>query len=253
MSNSTTIAPWCISLRSQFDAVVCVALRANGDSAYRDARALRRLAREKWGVESVTLSDADLDDAIRVNSKTELLQGIRTMCSSATSLLFVVSAHGYSAANARSPYSEMDGKSEYLLVNNQRVYDFELRDALLGYSRYNLTCFALIDTCHSGTMLDLDFVSTDGLLAYRTNAPRSTGARAICVSACQDSELAGEDVSSYAGWGGKLVALFLDYATSTAAADGVSLYEFYRIAYETFSTQELQKSHPVFSFSEGRR
>jgi hypothetical protein len=246
MSLSTNIPQWCAELSCNFDAVLCVALRANGDSSYRDARALRRAAREKWGVESVTLSDSAFEGATCVVSKAQLLQRIRTVRDAAKCLLFVVSAHGYSEATPLAARCEIDARSEYLRLHSAKIYDFELRAALLENAPSNFMCVALVDTCHSGTMLDLDYISFDGVRAQRSLAAQCN-AKALCVSACRDAEQAGEDISDYAGWGGKLVAFFLDYLMQRG--NRFAPLAFYRAALAVFSAQAQQRSHPVFSFS----
>lgn len=242
---------WCANLTVAFDAVLCVALLANGDSSYRDARALQRLARERWGVPCTVLSDAAFSGATLVNTKEQLLLQLSTARRPASTLLFVLSAHGYSAVLPRSATSELDGRSEYVSVSGERVYDFELCSALLDRAPDRFRCVALLDTCHSGTLLDLDYVSFDGVAATRSLVPalntQTTGLEwCVCLSACTDAELAGEDISEYAGWGGKLVGAFLDYAAPTP---GFRPLHFYRTVRSTFAAQTVQRTHPVFGFT----
>lgn len=235
----------------KFDTVICVALQANGNSSYRDAISVRRLATEKWHSRCVVITDssAAVPSAIQVVTKLQLLNAVQIARSekNAKHVLFVLSAHGYQDKNITHTELELDHKTEYVLLGSQPVYDFELYQALFLDVDPSINYVCLIDTCHSGTMLDLQYISTDGYTATRSLNPVSPRNWSVCISAASDGEYAGEDVSYYGGWGGKLVASFLDYVSDSKSISFYPLH-FYRFVLKLFVIQVQQCSHPVFSF-----
>ncbi len=68
----------------------------------------------------------------------------------------------------------------------------------------------------------------------------------VCISACNDDELAGEDVSDYGGWGGKLICQFLDRLHSNHR---IEVMGFYRRIRQLFAMQSTQAFHPVISYN----
>jgi hypothetical protein len=220
--------------------LLTVALPANGTSAQRDAESLGRLARTKWGAHVQVLTDQ--------GGKQGFLETLRQFGRGGGSLLFTMSAHGYGtrAPEARRA-AEPDGQSEYVLVQGQRVYDFEILEALFdGIPQEQTQVLCLVDTCHSGTMLDFPGFTADGGRTFH-GALRSGGPPAACVSACSDSELAGEDISAFGGWGGKLTAAFLDFVHPLQQP--VHVLTFYQQVFQQFSQQKYQRSHPVLGYS----
>jgi len=222
-----------------------VALHANGNSSYRDAANLCKLSVKKWGDNStiVILTDnKDLNGGIYVEDKKTFVNKLLSVVkkwSPTHDILFVISAHGY-----------LMGKNEYIRVGDDVVLDHEIRDAFYGEMEYNCHSFCLVDTCHSGTMLDLEWVSTDGKL-FRYNDEdkmRQLFVSTCCISACNDKQLAGEDISNFGGWGGKLVCVFLDYVDNLDS-DRFQVREFYFIVRDLFSKQSRQRSSPVISHS----
>ena len=95
--------------------------------------------------------------------------------------------------------------------------------------------FCLVDTCHSGTMLDFE-------------CPVTPRARAFAVSACSDQETAGEDISDFGGWGGKLCAQFFDYLGAEPEHQ-FDMLKFHAKAAAVFARQPMQRSTAVLSAS----
>jgi hypothetical protein len=239
--------------------IVC--LSANGSSSYRDASAVARLMRLQFASNVRILSDFaynfDLPDGVDVHilvDKADCLQQIENYVDGlphAADLLFVISAHGYSsrATTSRMAY-ELNGRSEYVRLHTQPVYDYELFKALYQKMAPDTRSFCLVDTCHSGTMLDLEYLSRDGgLLFTRSRTPLLRRPISVCISACDDNELAGEDISQFAGWGGKLICQFLDYASSRASIGPLHIPKFHQHVFATFCRQVAQGSRPVLSYN----
>jgi len=198
--------------------VLILCLAANGDSSYRDADSMARIMVERFRAHVTILSDhprrpfKTVSDLIRVHivkNKDDCVHTIREVVGllpEMSNLLFFISAHGYSQpAIGIHRDRELNGRSEYLKLGGMNLYDYELFSALYDNMRSDTRSLCLVDTCHSGTMLDLEYVSTDGGKTFKrsrqvlTNRPWS-----VCISACGDAESTGEDVSSYGGWGGQV-------------------------------------------------
>ena len=202
--------------------LLILTLRANGESSYRDAAAFHRLFKNKYGTKHIhIITDTHaralkgLDDCYTfVQKKIELLDTIRTFVKNIPdggSLLFCVSAHGYSKYVAERSTFELNNRTEYLQIGAEHILDTELFDSLYKDMKMSVRSLCLIDTCHSGTMLDLEFLSHDGIIFRRSNTPLKQRPQSVSISACTDDESAGEDISSYGGWGGKLTCHVLDY------------------------------------------
>jgi hypothetical protein len=223
-------------------ALICVSLQANGESSYRDANNLARLGDQRFeGAHIYQITDCPqhvtLGNVIEVHTSKKLLselQGIVATTSPERDILMVISAHGYT-----------DGKQQCVHVNGTRATDVELREAFYAGMDDSCTSLVLIDTCHSGTMFDLPFLSLDGgHTGHHMEANEASRPNSWCIAACADNELAGEDVSDYGGWGGKLVCHTLDYLT---VHSDVHIIDFYQSVYGKFSHQGIQRSHPTLS------
>jgi len=222
--------------------LITISLRANGTSSYRDAKSLRRLAGERGWTVSQLSDSRSATDATVVKTSADLLERLGQMVSDHSSksseLLLVVSAHGYSGYSGPGRGHEADGRNEYISVHGQPVYDSQLRSALLDNlaASSRLTC--IVDTCHSGTMLD--FSVADLFPTSRLSV--------VCLSTCLDSELAGEDISSFGGWGGKLVAQFLDHCSHRKGPWCLDdVFDLYDHVKRVFQGQSMQACTPVLT------
>ena len=256
--NLQTIKNLRISLRNPATRVVVVALAANGASSYRDASAI---SRKLDGAQVTVLTDSAekvrdtnprTTTVTQVRRKADLTQALRQATQGVPAhgtLLFVLSAHGYSrpAAPARRD-REMNRRTEYVRVGPDILCDYELRAALLGHLPATARAVCLVDTCHSGTMLDMEYVFRgNGTELARSLVPlETTPAECVSISACADNELAGEDISTFGGWGGKLVCQFLDYLGDDGS---FGVYGFFQHAHAAFTGQSCQRSHPVLGYS----
>lgn len=216
--------------------VIAVALHANGPSSYRDATHIVDLSSKKWPGSQHVISDKK-GVGLYVSTKTELLGTISHIVRTTPDhdILFTLSSHGYTNA-----------KDQFVRIGRDVVLDHELRAALYSEMQDDVLSLCLIDTCHSGTMLDLPFISTDGVIFQkdRLAAPCVLKPFSFCISACGDRELAGEDISDFYGFGGKLSSQFLDYLYYR---EDVNIQEFYCKVLGIFSGQKYQSTHPVLS------
>ena len=233
---------------------LAIALQANGASSYRDACNICRLANEKWNSSTLIICDSLLHinnipgttQVILVKSKQELLGEIKRFVKSliGCDLLFSLSAHGYGTRHGHNLKYELNGQSEFVKVNGCPVMDYELAVALYTEMAPDIHSLCLVDTCHSGTMLDLEYISTDGEIFNRSRIPDRIRPFCFSISACGDYEMAGEDISTYGGWGGKLISFFLDYV-----GEKIHVMKFYKNLRHAFLTQTNQRSHPVISYN----
>jgi hypothetical protein len=146
---------------------------------------------------------------IMIKNKSEFLTRIKEYASSLSGEgVVVLSSHGYSGLPDHRQ-SESDGKNEYIRVHGQTVTDDELHDNLVQTIQHNVTLYAIVDTCSSGTMLDLPYsMSTAGVVEEnKWSCPGSI----YCWSACGDRQSDPDDLSSRYGYSGGLSSVILDH------------------------------------------
>ena len=236
--------------------VVCIALRSNGDSSYRDASNVGRLMSNKSNncdIHILTDSPQDVKHDIdrvsihTITTRSEFImvaERILNHVPSKSNLLLTISSHGY-ICRTNNRLKEKSGFSEYIKVGGEKVFDYELSHILVHNVAPTCTVFVVADTCHSGTLIDLHYTSIDGKNFQRTKYTYGNNrCRCLMVSACSDTETAGEDISHYAGWGGKLMCNFLDYVENHSTINWVDWFLHVR---HIFVHQTSQKSHPILS------
>lgn len=239
--------------------VVIAAFSCNGTlpSALADAKNLARAWLERRKCVPVILVESERDrkrirDAvtdtrvdIRITHHTsfpsDLLHVIQSETTKCTRGLVVtcylfISSHGFvSSANQDEP----SGRNQQLGIASGHVDDdrfpVELWCPLSCWLQstadsVQLDVVATVDTCHSGTLLDLPYST---ILDRRRGSPPPliSSARApeqyasqltiVSVSACTDQQSSQDDIGLSYGWGGGLVGCFLDFALvgETATAE----------------------------------
>lgn len=241
--------------------VLILCLSANGDSSYRDADSMARIMIDRFHANVTILSDnprrpfKSASRQVRVHiiqTKDECIHHMNEIVRKLppkSNLLFLISAHGYSesAAGVRKQ-QELNGRSEYLRVGRTILYDYDLFSALYDNMHLETRSLCLVDTCHSGTMLDLEYLSTDGGRTFKRSC-QSLAVRpwSVCISACGDSECTGEDVSQYGGWGGKLASMYFDFILG--CGDSFCVHDFFTRVFAVFQGQALQRTSPVLSYN----
>ena len=75
--------------------------------------------------------------------------------SSGDTLFFMYSGHGGSINDNNN--DELDGKDECLIPIDGSIKDDELKEIIVNNLKPNVKLIALIDACHTGTMLDLKY------------------------------------------------------------------------------------------------
>lgn len=122
-------------------------------------------------------------------------------------LFVVISGHGYQIRDVSG--DEIDGYDEHIRIRGIPILDDALRECFIDNLPTTMSFVGVTDTCHSGTMFDLD---------YSWNGRNWTRARkcaikrlkdeenitAVSIAACRDSQLENCDVGETVGFGGAL-------------------------------------------------
>ncbi|KAL2902111.1 Metacaspase-1, partial [Bienertia sinuspersici] len=120
-------------------------------------------------------------------------------CRAGDSLVFHYSGHGSQQRNLNG--DEVDGYDETLcpldFQTRGMIVDDEINDTLVKPLLPGVKLHAIIDACHSGTMLDLPFLcrmNESGQYVWEDHRPRSgrwkgtSGGEAIAFSGCDDNQ-----------------------------------------------------------------
>eukprot|EP00992_Anisonema_acinus_P013844 TRINITY_DN8965_c0_g1_i1.p1 TRINITY_DN8965_c0_g1~~TRINITY_DN8965_c0_g1_i1.p1 ORF type:complete len:781 (+),score=151.26 TRINITY_DN8965_c0_g1_i1:53-2395(+) len=166
-----------------------------------DARCLARfLDTQGWG--SVVLMDESQRDRALHPTRDNIMRELRALVRGVQpgdSLFFGFSGHGSQIRDVSG--DEADGKDEVLVtVDGKPIVDDDLFDILVRPLPAGVLLTAVTDCCHSGTVLDLPFVTGMSRRA-KGAARRSVAGDVICFSGCLDAQESG-DVSTAAGASG---------------------------------------------------
>lgn len=161
----------------------------------------------------VTLTDNTEIKPTKNNMVTAIksfVQGI--VDSNAKTAWFSFSGHGYYAQD--SSMDEVDGHDEVLVpldyVESGVINDDELYDTLIKDLPLNCKLFALIDSCHSGTALDLPLrYNTETETCCPQKAQGCELANVIKLSGCRDAQTSA-DAWINGQYQGALTSTFLD-------------------------------------------
>ena len=194
-----------------------IGTRSQLSGCINDARCMHYLLRHRLGFhdENILFMSDDHPDPMRRPTKANILQGmtwLMTGLQAGDSLVFHYSGHGSQQRDHSG--TEMDGLSETLVpLDSQyagQIPDDLINQILVRPLPNGVKLHAIIDSCHSGSMLDLPYMApcTNGMLHWVAQyanssiaASKSTsGGFAVQFSASQDHEYAA-DTSSLSGQG----------------------------------------------------
>jgi len=153
-----------------------------------DVNDLKQLLTAKYNYSRsniVTLTDSQATKQNVLSQLTKLLKS----GNSGDTLFFSFSGHGYFKRDSSN--DEEDGKDELLIsVDNLAIVDDELKHIIDTHLKANVTLIALVDTCHSGTILDLPYKYYKGQPKLSHNSlSNDTKGTVICVSGCRDDQV----------------------------------------------------------------
>ncbi|XP_020258614.1 metacaspase-1-like [Asparagus officinalis] len=129
-------------------------------------------------------------------------------CQPEDSLVFHFSGHG--SQRVADPYSEeKDGLDETLCPldyeTNGMILDNEINEILVRPIPPRAKLHAIIDSCHSGTVLDLPYlcrINRTGRCEWEDHTPLykhkgTKGGLAICISGCDDNQTSADTSENY--------------------------------------------------------
>ncbi|KOM27703.1 hypothetical protein LR48_Vigan452s000200 [Vigna angularis] len=138
-----------------------------------------------------------------IPTKHNIMESLRWLVKDAEpgdSLVFYFSGHGSQQPDLKE--DEIDGFDETLcpvdyLIEGM-IIDNEINSTIVWPLKKGVTLHAIVDACHSGTILDLLFVYNQESGIWEDNKPpskepirkHSSGGLAICLSACEDNQTA---------------------------------------------------------------
>ncbi|XP_047973813.1 metacaspase-1-like [Salvia hispanica] len=118
------------------------------------------------------------------------------------SLVFYFSGHGLRQRGIHG--DEIDGFDETIcpldFETNGMIFDNYINETLVNPLIKGVTLHAIVDSCHSGTVLDLPLVYNINTNKWDDNSPEegrnafkgTSGGKAICFSACEDYQQAAD-------------------------------------------------------------
>ncbi|KAJ4953676.1 hypothetical protein NE237_030508 [Protea cynaroides] len=169
-----------------------------------DVNCMRFLLVEKFKFpnDSILVLTEDEQRPERIPTKRNIqmaLQWLIRGCQPGDSLVFHYSGHGSQQPNFSG--DEVDGYDETICPLDYQtegmILDDEINATIVRPLPSGATLHAIIDACHSGTVLDLPFlckINRDGSCWWQNHSPPSgaykgtSGGLAICFSACDDNQ-----------------------------------------------------------------
>ncbi|KAK9111009.1 hypothetical protein Scep_018528 [Stephania cephalantha] len=159
---------------------------------------------------SIMILTEDEKDPLKIPTRQSILEALRWLiedCRSGDSLVFHYSGHGSQQRNHLG--DESDGYDETLCPLDYEtkgmILDDQINDIIVKPLPQGAKLHAIIDACHSGTVLDLPYVckiEEDGRFKWEPEASPSkkgtSGGLAICISACADNQ-SSVDTSALSG------------------------------------------------------
>lgn len=172
-----------------------------------------------------------------------LITGWSSRAGDKDSLFLHFSGHGAQVKDEDG--DEADGLDEALMLSDRPMVDDALLHVLTGPMTHDPRVFALVDSCHSGTVLDLKFtMGADGKIA-RDERRAPVRGTLTCLAAADDAEEAA-DARSADGFVGVLSYAFRKVLK--AHPKGLTYRGLLRGVSELFAKGKLEQS-PKLSFN----
>ncbi|XP_002525861.3 metacaspase-1-like [Ricinus communis] len=179
-----------------------------------DVNCMRYFLVEKLGFpnDSILILTEDETSPVKIPTKENMRLALRWLvqgCQAGDSLVFHFSGHGSQVPD--SDMDEIDGFDETLCPLDYEtegmIVDDEINETIVRPLPKGATLHAIIDSCYSGTILDLPFVCKMNREGYYTweeqKCPQdiykgTSGGLALCFSACNDNQIS-VDTNALAG------------------------------------------------------
>ncbi|GLT26063.1 hypothetical protein SLA2020_011500 [Shorea laevis] len=144
-------------------------------------------------------------------------------CQDGDSLVFFYSGHGLRQPDFES--DELDGFDETIcpvdFEKEGMIVDNYINATIVRPLKKGVTLHAIIDACHSGTVLDLEYIYTREFERWDNNKPPSgaykgtNGGLAICISACEDDQMASDTSAFESNMNGALTYLLIEVVSNS--------------------------------------
>uniref|UniRef100_A0A6N2MV95 Peptidase C14 caspase domain-containing protein n=1 Tax=Salix viminalis TaxID=40686 RepID=A0A6N2MV95_SALVM len=165
-----------------------------------DVKSMRELLIKNFGFKEENiqvLTDLQMDTTRK--KMVESMEWLVKDCQAGDSLVFYFSGHGIRKLDFEG--DERDGFDENIcpvdFLTEGIISDNEINSLIVWPLKKDVTLHAIVDACHSGTVLDLEHFYNREQKRWEDNSPPSGNARkhtdggmAISISACQDHEIA---------------------------------------------------------------
>ncbi|CAN1821105.1 AMC1 [Linum perenne] len=239
------------------------------DKSYRikgsinDVNCMRYFLIHKFGypADSILTLTEEEGNPKRIPTKENIRRGLKWLvegCKAGDSLVFYFSGHGTQQRDY--DMDELDGFDETLcpldFETEGMIIDDEINSTIVTPLPSGTILHAIIDSCHSGTVLDLPFV-WEGQYAwedhrrseYCGNKKDTSGGLAICISACNDHQTSA-DTNVMAGnvsTGALTYSLIQAVQNEPAGISYGRLLNSMRLAIRAARSQGLRLSGPIAS------
>ncbi|GKD97592.1 metacaspase-1 [Tanacetum coccineum] len=179
-----------------------------------DAKCMKYLLihKFKFPESSIVMLTEEETDPYRIPAKHNIRMAMHWLvqgCQAGDSLVFHFSGHGSQQRNYTG--DEIDGFDETLcpmdFVTQGMIVDDEINATMVKPLPHGVKLHAIIDACHSGTMLDLPFLcrmDRNGRYTWEDHSPQSgifkgtNGGEVISFSGCDDDQSSADtSVNSY--------------------------------------------------------
>ncbi|XP_076893569.1 metacaspase-1-like [Bidens hawaiensis] len=176
-----------------------------------NVRSMHRLLVNKLGFPnaSILVLTEEESDRYRIPTKRNIQAALRWLvqgCQPGDSLFFYYAGHASQIQDEDG--DEVDGYDEALCPLDYKVagtiLDDEINATIVAPLPRGVTLHSVVDTCFSGTLLDLPFlckINWDGLYKWEEHQLTNKGTRggkAVCISACADDQISA-DTSVFTG------------------------------------------------------
>lgn len=177
-----------------------------------NVKSMQQLLVNKLGFPSasILILTEEESDRSRIPTKPNIQMALRWLvqgCQSGDSLMFYYAGHGCQVPDEDG--DEIDGYDEALCPLDYKVVgtiiDDEINATIVAPLPRGATLHSVIDTCFSGTLLDLPFlckINKEGLYMweeqYQLTKKGTSGGKAFSISACADDQNSA-DTSAFTG------------------------------------------------------
>ncbi|KAJ0734221.1 putative Caspase-like domain superfamily [Helianthus annuus] len=181
------------------------------EASVHNVRSMQQLLVNKLGFPnySIIVLTEEESDSSRIPTKHNIQGALKWLVQGSQpgdSLMFYYAGHGTRVRDQDG--DEIDGYDEALCPLDYKkagtILDDEINATIVAPLTHGVTLHSVIDTCHSGTLLDLPFLCTvnqDGFYKWEEHQLTNKGTRggkAVCISACADDQYSG-DTSAFTG------------------------------------------------------